>query len=217
MAESRFGLKRPQDPAIPSTPEGFVDMPRESNPPAMEVPAVPDGFIDLPSQGRQQKQEAQESIPEPPQGFEDLPEMPGALAALFSGVSEGVHGVGQSVEALSGSTPEVRPRGPEAQPFEWGDLTSPLSRGLPKAAYMIGESSPTMAGGIAGAVAGSPAGPVGMFAGGIGGSAVGGAIQTLGPIYASELQKDPNDPDGAWDRALKSAASSGTFAGAGWA
>jgi hypothetical protein len=43
------------------------------------------------------------------------------------------------------------------------------------------------------------------------------AAQTLGPVYAAELRKNPNDPEGAWNRAWRQAEISGAFAGASWA
>jgi hypothetical protein len=43
------------------------------------------------------------------------------------------------------------------------------------------------------------------------------ATQTLGPAYAVELQKTPNDPEGAWNRAWRQAEISGAFSGASWA
>ncbi len=43
------------------------------------------------------------------------------------------------------------------------------------------------------------------------------AAQTLGPAYTAELQKTPNDPEGAWSRAWKQAEISGAFSGASWA
>jgi hypothetical protein len=64
-------------------------------------------------------------------------------------------------------------------------------------------------------------GPEGAAAGALIGGSLGAAAlsaaQTLGPAYAAELQKTPNDPEGAWNRAWRQAEISGAFAGASWA
>jgi hypothetical protein len=76
-------------------------------------------------------------------------------------------------------------------------------------------------GGLAGGRLGALAGPGGAVAGAIVGGSLGAAAlsaaQTLGPAYAAELQKTPNDPEGAWNRAWRQAEISGAFSGASWA
>lgn len=144
--------------------------------------------------------------------------MPGPVDALIAGGKQAITGLGQTAESFSGK-PTAAPadQSPAAQHFEWRDLYEPM-RGLSKLSYGVGASSPTLAAGVAGGLAGSLVAPgVGTAIGGVGGAATGAALQTLGPIFSQELQKNPSDPDGAWDRAMKSAAASGAFSGASWA
>lgn len=145
--------------------------------------------------------------------------MPGPFEALMHGVRQSVSESGQSLQAVKGQTPQQidQPQsGPEAQNFGWRDLYEP-SRGLSKLAYQVGESSPTLAGGVLGGGAGSLVSPgLGTTIGGVGGAAVGAAFQTIGPTFARELKRTPHDPDSAWDRAVKEAATSGAFSGAAW-
>lgn len=149
---------------------------------------------------------------------DDTERMPGTFEALGQGFKAGLSDIGQSKQAIAGEKPEVVSETSEAaKPYEWSDLTSPIARGLPKVAYSLAKSAPTLGAGIAGGVAGSPAGPVGAIAGGALGAAGGAALQTIGPSFAAELKKSPNDPDGAWGRALQQAEISGLFSGAGWA
>jgi filamentous hemagglutinin len=95
----------------------------------------------------------------------------------------------------------------------------------PKLAYQFAQSYPTAAGGVAGGIIGGRlgalAGPEGaaagvLIGGGLGAAAL-SAAQTLGPVYAAELQKNPNDPEGAWSRAWRQAEITGAFSGAAWA
>lgn len=163
--------------------------------------------------------EAKSDLPDAPWA-EKPPEdhMPGTLGALGEGIKAGLSDVSQSKQAIMGE--KVTPTGeesPAAKPYEWSDLTSPISRGLPKVAYQIGKSAPTIGAGIVGGAAGSPAGPAGTVVGGATGAAAGAALQAIGPSFSAELRKSPNDPEGAWDRALKQAEISGLFSGAGWA
>lgn len=147
----------------------------------------------------------------------ELP-MPGPIDALIQGGKQAITGLGQTAESISGK-PTAAPveQSPAAQHFEWRDLYEP-TRGLSKLTYGVGASSPTLAAGVAGGLAGSLVSPgIGTAVGGVGGAAAGAALQTLGPIFSQELQKNPADPDGAWDRAMKSAAASGAFSGASWA
>lgn len=147
------------------------------------------------------------------------PPMPGPIDALIAGGKQAITGLGQTTETLAGEKPTVAApeTNPAAQHFEWRDLYEP-TRGLSKVSYGVGASSPTLAAGVLGGLAGSAISPgLGTMIGGVGGAATGAALQTLGPIFSNELQKNPSDPDGAWDRAMKSAAASGAFSGASWA
>lgn len=153
--------------------------------------------------------------------------MPGVLGALEQGVKKAYTDVGQTATAFSSValTPEPVTT-PAAAPMAWGDVLEPWGKLAPKVAYRLGESSPALGLGIAGGLAGGAAGTtlfpgLGSVAGSIGGgalgSAAGAALQTLGPSFAQELRKTPQDPDGAWDRAVHNAEISGAFSGAAWA
>jgi hypothetical protein len=162
------------------------------------------------------------SLPGP--GGPASPPMPGVLQAFRDGLGAGSRQVAQSVQSFSGPAPVPAPVSPAAQPIGWSDLASP-SGIAPKLAYQFGQSAPTLAGGVVGRfiggriglLAGPEGGPVGALIGGGFGAAALSAAQTLGPVYAAELQKNPNDPEGAWDRAWKQAEISGVFTGASWA
>lgn len=158
----------------------------------------------------------------PPAGWGASPEekMPGAFEALGQGIKSGWHGTSQSIDVLSGEKkPEpIKDTSPAAQPFDMRDLTSPIERGLPKVMHGLGHSWPTLAGGILGGGAGAATPiPGGALIGGAGGAGLGAALQTVGPHFAAELKKTPDDPDGAWDRALVHTGISGTGSAAGWA
>lgn len=148
------------------------------------------------------------------------PEMPSVGSALMQGVGAGLRHAGEGIQTLRGQKVEesAAPQSPAAAPFEWGDITSPVSKGLPKLAYGLGESAPTLVGGLAGGAAGAmtPV-PGGAFIGGGLGAAAGTALQTISPYFQDELKKAPQDPDGAWTKALERAGASGAFSGAGWA
>lgn len=144
--------------------------------------------------------------------------MPGPIDSLVAGVKKSISDLGQSAEVASGKKPtDVPPdTNPAAAPFAWKDALEP-SKGLSKVAYQTGESGPTVAGGVAGGLLGSLAGPIGTGVGGIAGAATGAALQTVGPAFAQELKKHPEDPDGAWDKAVQSTMVSGAASGASWA
>jgi hypothetical protein len=151
--------------------------------------------------------------------------MPGMFGALSQGLGASVRDL--AVTATSAFSPPnvANDDSPAAAPFGWSDLGSPFGQLGPKAAYRLGRSFPTLAGGVAGGVIGggigSPVGPEGTAAGALIGGSLGAAAvsaaQTLGPAYAAELQKTPNDQEGAWQRAWTQAAISGVFSGAAWA
>lgn len=200
------------NPVIPPPPEGFTVEDQKVEQESFSIPAPPSGFTE--------KQEPLQELPAPPEGFTELvkaPQMPGILEAGAQGLITGLGDVAQSGQVLSGQTPAVEAQSPAATPFDLQDLAHPIDRGLPKVAYKLAASSPMLAGGIAGGVVGGAAGPLGTIAGGAAGAGIGAAAQTLGPIYAEELAKNPNDKEAAWDRALKHAATGGAFSSAGWA
>jgi hypothetical protein len=150
--------------------------------------------------------------------------MPNAFDAFFQGLGSGTRQVAQTIQSVSGPPTIAAQDSPAAEPLGWSDLTSP-SRIAPKVAYQFAQSYPTLAAGVAGGVIGGRlgalAGPEGAAAGALIGGSLGAAAlsaaQTLGPAYAAELQKTPNDPEGAWNRAWTQAEISGAFSGASWA
>jgi hypothetical protein len=145
--------------------------------------------------------------------------MPGVLEATYQGIGAGLTGLKQTGQAVSGSTPDAnQPTSPAADPLAWKDVAEPWGRLAPKLGYMLGSAAPSMATGMAGAGLGTAAaGPAGGLVGGATGMAIGAAAQTLGPVFAEELRKDPHDPNGAWERAMHEAEISGAFSGAAWA
>ena len=150
--------------------------------------------------------------------------MPGVVQAFWQGLGAASRQLGQTVQSVSGTPTITNQDSPAAEPLGWSDLANP-SRVAPKVAYQLAQSYPTLAAGIVGGYAGGElgalAGPPGMAAGALIGGSLGAAAlsaaQTLGPVYAAELQRTPNDPEGAWNRAWKQAGISGAFSGASWA
>jgi hypothetical protein len=150
--------------------------------------------------------------------------MPGTLQAFWQGLGSGTRQVAQTIQSVSGAPTIAAQASPAAKPLGWSDLTSP-SGIAPKIAYQLAQSYPTLAAGVAGGYLGGElgglAGPAGAAAGALIGGSLGAAAlsaaQTLGPVYAAELQKSPNDPEGAWNRAWRQAEISGAFSGASWA
>jgi hypothetical protein len=150
--------------------------------------------------------------------------MPSTLQAFFQGVGSATRQLGQTAQSVTGPPTLATEDSPAAEPLGLSDLASP-SQIAPKIAYQFAQSYPTLAGGVAGGVVGGRvgalAGPYGAAAGTVLGGSLGAAAlsatQTLGPAYAAELQKNPNDPEGAWNRAWTQAEISGAFSGASWA
>jgi hypothetical protein len=175
--------------------------------PAPSTPSTP-ATTRAPTQGDEWLTEPDASPPtakKPSElGWSDIP------SSLAQGIQHGISEVGETF----GGKGMPAPAG--AAPYQWSDVTNPGSF-LSKTAYRIGEGSPTLAGGFAGAGVGSLGGPWGGVAGGALGAAAGSALQTLGPAFHAELKATPHDPDGAWDRALRNAMASGAFSGASWA
>src|SRR5512144_1282033 len=76
---------------------------------------------------------------------ENLRPMPGMAEALSQGVSAGVSDVGQTVTSFSSVAPQpIKEESPAASSFSWEDALSPVGKGLPKVAYRLGKSSPTL-------------------------------------------------------------------------
>ncbi len=158
----------------------------------------------------------------PGTGSPATPPMPSTLQAFYQGLGAATRQLGQTLYPGAPSLPAQN--NPAAEPLGWSDLANP-SRIAPKVAYQFAQSYPTLAGGVAGGFiggrVGALAGPEGTAAGAVVGGSLGAAAlsaaQTLGPAYTAELQKTPNDPEGAWSRAWKQAEISGAFSGASWA
>jgi len=148
----------------------------------------------------------------------------GWTGALVSGLGTAIRGPMQTAQALTtgkptGEAPDIV----AAEPISWGDLTSPLTLGK-KFLYQFAANAPVMAGGIAGGVLGGGAtaetGP-----GALGGAAIGSAIgatlasaaTSLGPDFANELKVTPDDPHGAFNRAMSKTGIGAMFTGASFA
>lgn len=156
---------------------------------------------------------------EEPEKPKDVRPMPDPASALLEGIASGWKGgVGKTAQ-MPFSRPTVDEASPAAAPYEWRDLWNP-GRAVSKTAYALGHGTPTIASGVAGGVLGAGAtggNPIGALAGGSVGAMLGSAVQTLGPVYAEELKKTPDDVDGAWDRAIVKSGITSLFSGAGWA
>lgn len=143
--------------------------------------------------------------------------MPGILEAGAQGFGHAISGYKKTAGLAAGVEPQTEEPSPAAAPLEWKDALSPIGKLAPKLAYGLAEGSPVMAGGLTGAGLGSLVSPVaGTIVGGMGGAALAEGAKTLGPVYAEELKKSPTDKEGAWTRAMQSAATSGAFSGASW-
>lgn len=176
-----------------------------------ELPPLPDG-----AQLDAQPEEPQ--LPPLPEGaqLDSQEPMPGVLEALKQGTQQAFREQVQSGEALAGAPGEARDTSPAAQPIDFS--SGPGLSVLPKIAYSFGHSAPVIGSGVAGAtLGGEVAGPAGAFVGGTTAAGAASAIQTLGPAFKAELDKTPDDPDGAYQRALKSTANSGAWGALGWA
>jgi hypothetical protein len=147
------------------------------------------------------------------------------LGILGRGILRGSENVQQSAQTVSGGTPteSQTPQADYEQPTTLSDLWHPSTL-LDKTLFQFAKSYPTIAGtvlaGGAGMAAGAAipgAGETGTseVAGGLIGAAAGAgltsAFQALGPIYAAELKKNPNNPDMAFDAALKQAGEEGAI------
>lgn len=169
----------------------------------------------------------------------DPPGFGGAiLHGLISGIVQAGESLGKTGQAIAGKAPTAQapaalqesPAYKElAKPLVWSDILHPT-----KLAYhfsqMLSEQAPAVAGAVLGGAAGTaavggPEDPLALAtapAGAAGGYGLVSAFQSFGPYYAGELQKTPQDPGGAYDRALKLAAANGAISTAsaaafGWA
>src|SRR5262245_41444287 len=162
------------------------------------------------------EEEVKPALPKPP----SEPTMPGPGEALLQGIGAGIGHTKESVELLAGKKrPGAEPPpSPAAAPLEWSDVKDIWGKLAPKLTYGLGQSSPTLAGGLAGGLAGAATPvPGGALIGGAGGAGLGAALQEIGPYFGEELKKSPDNPDDAWTRALQRAGASGVFSAAGWA
>lgn len=147
-----------------------------------------------------------------PAGFQPL-EDKGILGSAVEGIQQAFRR--QASTAGGGVDAPQEPNIAAAQPLEFG--TMPDNGTAAKLAYRIGESAPNITTGLLAGAAGTElGGPVVGLAAGALGSAGEAAMETLGPAFQAELKKTPNDPDGAYERALKSTANSGAWSAAGW-
>lgn len=139
----------------------------------------------------------------------------------FSTIGQGLiggatKGIMQTGETFGGQGYQGQPP-IGSEPFQLSDLWHPYAAGT-KLAERFGESAPTTAGGFAGAGVGtSIGGPFGGILGGALGAGGMSMVQEIGHNFHNELSATPEDPDGAWARALKSTVASGAFTSAAWA
>src|SRR6516162_4773992 len=142
--------------------------------------------------------------------------MPGTFEAIGQGFRRGAAEAEAFPGAMRGEAPHLAPeQSRAAEPLGWGDV--PSGDIFPKLGYQLGASAPTIGAGVVGGLGGTAvAGPAGGLVGGTVGAAAGAALQKIAPAFQEELQKSPQDPDGAWNRAMQQAEISGAFSGLGW-
>jgi len=165
-----------------------------------------------------------------PVDFDPFVEDTGVTGALTSGVGAAIRGPAQTAQAVAGGAPQ--PAGPPKtiaeQPVELGDLLHPYRLGE-KLIYGIASQFPAIAAGMAaGLTAEAAAAPLDFSVVGIpaaqiiaAGSAATGyaavsAAQKIGPIFAEELAKNPQDREGAWSRTLATAGQGAVFDAMSW-
>lgn len=141
----------------------------------------------------------------------------GWLGAFTAGLGSSIRGGAQTYQALAGGRPAAsEPTVKAAEPIEWGDVSNPGLLGR-KFLYGIAASAPQIAGFSAGAaLAGGPETPIGLAAGAAG-AAIAEAATSLGPSFGNELKASPQDPDGAFNRAMKQTGVGAAFTGLGFA
>lgn len=197
-----------------------------TGPKPVAAPVRAEFFSNQPSQVAPASRPKAEFDPDKPfkEVKQDNRPMSGIMDSLVQGIGSGFKGVGQTAGSLVGMKPEVGEQSPASAPYEMRDLWEP-SRALAKTAYGLGHSAPTLAtgiaGGVAGAAAGAPFAGVGAVPGGIIGGSIGAGlgtvVQSIGPVFAEELKKNPDDPEAAWNNALKHSSVSGAASALGWA
>ena len=148
----------------------------------------------------------------------------GWTGALTSGLATAIRNPMQTAQALTTGKPTGEAADiVAAEPITWSDLKNPSTLGK-KFVYQFAANAPVMAGGIAGGALGAgltaETGP-----GAIGGAALGSAVgatlasaaTSLGPDFANELKATPDDPNGAFNRAMIKTGIGATFTGASFA
>jgi hypothetical protein len=186
-------------------------------------------LVDLSSMGKPVDEAASPAVgipstAAPSSADEPKPVDTGFIGAAREGIVSSIRDFAQTGAALSRQRgPEHQPTTLAEQPMQWGDLLRPGTF-AEKALYGLAKSWPQVAGGVAGAsigtgLGGGPEEPVG-WAGGVAGGFLGagavGAAQSLGSYFMAEQQKTPDDPDGAFDRALQQASIEGAASGVSW-
>jgi hypothetical protein len=189
--------------------------------------ALDDPFDALPSAGQAWASGAADDWVTPPSSTASDPlaqylpkqQMPGTWTATQQGLGAAIRNYGQTAQALRGETPTEFQESPAAAPYQWSDVYNLASSGIPKTAYRLAKSAPTLGGGLVGAGIGTAAtgNPIGTIAGGAAGAGFASAAQELGPYFARRLKENPSDPDAAFNAALKDASISGAFSSASWA
>lgn len=154
--------------------------------------------------------------PTPPPGDAAPPDT-GWIQAGYQGAMSGIRGAGQTYQAITGGKPVTSaPTIAAAEPIQWSDVKNPGLLGR-KFLYGLASSAPEIAGFSAGsAMVGGPETPVGLAAGAAG-AAIAHVATSFGPSFGTELKQTPQDPNGAFDRAVKKTGVDAAFTGAGFA
>jgi N12 class adenine-specific DNA methylase len=141
----------------------------------------------------------------------------GWLSAAYEGGNTAFRGGLQTAQAIGGGRPvPSEPTILAAQPIEWRDVMRPGVLGR-KFVYGMASTAPEIVGfGVGAAMAGGPETPVGMLAGAAG-AMLANAAKSFGPSFGAELQRTPEDPDAAFNRALTTTGISAAFTGGGFA
>ena len=143
------------------------------------------------------------------------PETPGVWQSIKEGAHDALHELLQTKEGITGDKPTDYKESAASAPYEWDWY--PHESAISKTAYRLTKSAPTLGGGLIGAGIGSEAGPLGTLAGGALGAGAATAIQGFGKTFKGELDNTPDDPDGAYNRALKSSGLDAVTSSAAWA
>lgn len=141
-------------------------------------------------------------------GWSDVPD------ALLEGMFHFGQSMRRAGSVISGGRgAEQVQQTPYAQPYEWGDLSN-LGSAFAKTAYRMSNAFPSFTVGL-GVTALTENPLAGVVAGGLSVGVLSG-IQSIGDEFQKELAKTPEDPEGAYNRALVSAGTQGAFSGVGW-